>query len=130
MANEAVCIETPTRFARRTISNASSVPIGSIMALTDPNTVAISSANNEIFGGIAWEEKTANDGIVEMTVALDGIWEVKLKDEVVGAGALLKISGVNEVGLSANADAETGRIFAKAEEDGENNRKRVRLLGY
>ena len=130
MANEAVCIETPTRFARRTIADASSVPIGSIMALTDPNTVAVSNANDQVFGGIAWEEKTANDGIVEMTVALDGVWEVKLKDEAVGAGALLKISGANEVGLAANADAETGRIFAKAEEAGQNNRKRVRLFGY
>ena len=130
MANEAVCIETPTRFARRTIADASSVPIGSIMALTDPNTVAVSNANDEVFGGIAWEEKTANDGIVEMTVALDGVWAVKLKNEVVGAGVLLKISDANEVGVAANADAETGRIFAKAEEAGQNNVKRVRLLGY
>ena len=130
MANEAVCIETPTIFARRTVADAAAIPIGTIMKLTSPNTVEASGANNDEFGGIAWEEKTANDGIVEMVVALNGVWAVKLKEEAVVAGKILKITGANEIGLAANADAELGRFCAKAEEDGNNQVKRVRLLGY
>jgi len=63
MANEAVCIETPTIFERKTIADGVAIPAGSIMQLSsDPNTVTISAGDN-VFGGIAWEVKTANDGI-------------------------------------------------------------------
>ena len=77
MANEAVCIETPTKFARRIVADGVNIPIGSIMNLSsDPDTVTISSGD-DVFGGIAWEEKTASDGITELTVALNGVWDCK-----------------------------------------------------
>ncbi len=130
MANEAVCIEAPRIIVRRTVADAAGIAKGTILKLTSPNTVEASSANNDIFGGIAIEEKTANDGITQIGVALDGVWAVKLKDEAVATGKILKISGANEIGLALNADAEEGRFCAKAEEDGQNQVKRARFIGY
>jgi len=116
MANEAVCIETPTEFARYTISNAASVPIGTIMKLIEPHTVVISSADNNPFGGIAWEEKTANDGITQITVALNGVWDITTTNAPITAGAIVNIGGANIVSASLAADLLTGSVVGKAEE--------------
>jgi len=101
-------IETPTRFARRTVSNALAVPIGSIMKLNDANTVTISAANNDPFGGFAWEEKTANDGLVEMTVAMNGRWSCTTTAAAITAGAPVSVGGANAVRTSIEADFPLG----------------------
>lgn len=116
MANEAVCIETPTEFVRRTIADATSVPIGTIMKLSDPNTVALSSADNDVFGGIAWEEKTASDGLTEITVAMNGVWDMKDSGSGITAGEIVNVGGANEIVASAAADLLTGSVVGKAEE--------------
>jgi len=116
MANEAVCIETPTKFARRTIVDATSVPIGTIMKLTDPNTVIVSAADNDPFGGIAWEEKTTGDGLTEITCAMDGVWDITTTNAAITAGGIVNIGGANLVSASLAADLLTGSVVGKAEE--------------
>jgi len=116
MANEAVCIETPTEFARRTIVDATSVPIGTIMKLNDPNTVVVSAADNDPFGGIAWEEKTTGDGLTEITCALNGVWDITSTNAVITAGAIVNIGGANLVSTTAANDLLTGSVVGKAEE--------------
>lgn len=112
MANEAVLIELPTRFERRTVADADPVPFGTIMKLEDNNTVVISAADNDPFGGIAWEEHEVSKGITEMTVAMNGIWG--LKDTGGGsAGAIINIGGVNLISDSATADLITGSVVGK-----------------
>ena len=49
MANEAVCIETPTEFRRYTVADGTGIAIGTIMKLTSPNTVEASGANDDPF---------------------------------------------------------------------------------
>jgi hypothetical protein len=116
MANEAVCIETPTEFARYTIANATAVPLGTLLKLVDPHTVEVTAADNDPFAGIAWEEKTANDGIVEITVAKNGVWDLKDSGAGITAGAICNIGGANVIIASAAADLLTGSVVGKAEE--------------
>ena len=116
MANEAVCIETPTEFARYTIADATSVPIGTIMKLTDPHLVVVSSADNDPFAGIAWEEKTTGDGITEITVAKNGLWDMVCTAAAITVGAIVNVGGANLIVASAAADLLTGSVVGKAEE--------------
>jgi hypothetical protein len=115
MANEAVCIETPTEFARYTIADATAVPIGSIMKLSDPNTCALSSAN-DVFAGIAWEEKKLSDGITEMTLAKNGVWDITAASGAITVGGIVTLSGANLIKTAVAGELLTGAVLGKAEE--------------
>jgi hypothetical protein len=113
MANEAVCIETPTKFERKTVADGGAIPIGSIMQLSsDPNTVTISDGDN-VFGGIAWEEKTASDGITEITVAMNGVWDIKDSGAGMALGNICSVNGVNLVKTLIEADVVLGKAVGK-----------------
>lgn len=114
MANEGVCIETPTRFARYTVADGAGIAIGTLLKLTDQNTASATSADNDPFAGIAWEEKTASDGITEITAALNGIWDLKDSGAGITAGAIVNIGGTNLIITSAGADLLTGSVVGKA----------------
>lgn len=114
MANEAVCIETPTRFRRYTVADATGIAIGTLLKLTDPNTAIASSADNDPFAGIAWEEKTASDGVTEIVAALNGVWDVKDSGAGITAGAIVNVGGANLIITSAAADLLTGSVVGKA----------------
>lgn len=118
MANEAVCIETPSRFARYTIAAGSVIPLGTIMALTtDPATIVVSSAADQSFAGIMWAiASTAATTHVEVTVALDGVWDIKDAGAGSTIGTLVAVGGAN---LSVTADAAdilNGAIIGYVEE--------------
>ena len=100
----ATCIQTPTRFQRRTIADATAVPIGTIMKLIDANTVVVSAADNDPFGGIAWEEKTASDGLTEMTCAMNGRWSCTSTAAAITAGGSVAIGGANAVRASVGSN--------------------------
>ena len=109
----AVCIETPTKFRRYTCADAA-IPIGTLLKLSDPNTAAASTADNDVFAGIAWEEKTAGDGITEITAAVNGIWDITTTAAAITAGALVSIGGANAI-LTADTDAVIkGEVVGKA----------------
>jgi len=117
MANEAVCIETPTKFARYTVADGAGIAIGTILKLSDPNTAAASAADNDIFAGIAWEEKTASDGIVEITAALDGVWDLKDSSAGMAVGDICVIGGANLIRTAIEADLVLGRVVGKVLEE-------------
>ena len=117
MANEAVCIETPTEFERKTVADGTAIPLHTIMKLTDNNTAIASSADNDPFGGIAWEEKKASDGITEIVVAMNGIWGLKDSGAGGSAGAIVNVGGANLVVDSAAADLLTGSVVGKRLKD-------------
>jgi len=117
MANEGVCIETPTIFERRTIATGTAMPFGTIMKLTDDNTVVISAADNDPFGGICWTPILAADTFTEITVAMDGIWDLKDSGAGGSAGAIVNVGGANLIVDSAAADLLTGSVVGKREMD-------------
>jgi len=104
----ATCIVAPTRFERRVIANATAVPIGTIMKLEDANTVVVSAANNDAWGGIAWVEHTASEGVTEMTVAMNGTWSMTSTAAAITAGDSVAIGGANAIRASIEADVELG----------------------
>jgi len=115
MANEAVCIETPTIFERKTVV-ASAIPKGTIMQLSsDPNTVTASSGV-DLFGGIAWEEMVAADGLTELTVAMNGIWDLTDAGAGITLGGMVRLSGANLVRQAAAGDLLDGSIIGKLQE--------------
>ena len=54
-------IEAPTKIVMRTISSSTAVPYGTLMKLEDENTVVVSAANSDPFGGICTFEKLSTD---------------------------------------------------------------------
>ena len=116
MANEAVCIETPTIFERKIIADGVTIPFGSIMNLSsDPNTVTISSGN-DVFGGIMWVVKDANDGIVEAVVAMNGVWDLKDSGAGMALGNICELNGVNLVRTLVEASVVLGKQVGKVQE--------------
>lgn len=114
-------IETPTIFARRTINQATAVPIGTVMKLGDDNTVVVSAADNDVFGGIAWVEAEGGKGITEIVVAMNGVWNGEDSGSGGSAGAIVNIGGVNVIIDSIGADLLTGSVVGKREMDSANN---------
>ena len=104
----ATCVETPTKFERRVVSNATGIPIGTILKLTDGNVAIASSANNDPFAGIAWEEKTASDGITEITVAMNGRWSMTTTVAAIGIGVPVAVGGTNAIRAAIEADVALG----------------------
>lgn len=132
MANEAVCIETPTKFARYTVADGAGIPIGTLLYLSsDPHTVSASSAADQPFAGIAWEEKTASDGITEITAALDGVWDIKATAASNTLGELVALGGANLIVTADAADILNGALIGYLEETQDANEVcRVRLTKF
>ena len=116
MANEAVCIETPTIFERKTIATGTLIPFGSLMQLSsDPNTITISSGV-DVWGGIAWEVILASDSFTEMVVAMNGVWDIKDAGAGMALGNICQLNGVNLVRTIIEADVVLGKQIGKVHE--------------
>ncbi len=115
MANEAVCIETPTIFERKTIATGTLIPFGSLMELTTPNTVAISNGD-DVFGGIAWQTILAADSFTEIVVAKNGTWDIKDSGAGMAVGNICSVNGVNLVKTLIEADVVLGKAVGKVQE--------------
>lgn len=113
MANEATCIEAPTIFERRVIADGTAVPIGTVMKLEDANTVVVSAADSDPFGGICWVEHTASEGVTELTVAMNGRWSMTTTAAAIPAGNSVSIAGANTIALATEADTIVGTIIGK-----------------
>ena len=132
MANEAVCIETPTRFARYTISAGAVLPFGTLMKLTGDFTVEASDSADDPFVGIVWERaSTATSTHTEITLAQDGVWD--LKDSSAGAtrGTAVAVLGANLIGTADATDILNGAIVGYLEEEAASSEVcRVRLTKF
>lgn len=113
MANEAVCIETPKIIKRYTVANETAIAKGTILKLSGDNT-AIASSGADVFAGIAIEEKTASDGILEIAAAIDGVWELTSSGTNITLGGIVSLSGANLIKQAVEAETVTGAAFGKA----------------
>ena len=109
----ATVIEAPTIFERRVIADATAVPIGTIMKLEDDNTVVVSAASADPFGGIAWVQHTASEGVTEMTVAMNGRWSITTTAAAIPVGNACSIAGADTIRLATEADTIVGTIMGK-----------------
>jgi hypothetical protein len=119
MANEAVLVfelEKPVPF---TCADGAGIEKGALLTLSDPFTVATSSADNQVFVGIAAEEKIASDGKVKIGVYLRGIFKLKVDagdTTTVGQDCVLRAA--NAIGLYDTLDDEKGLVVGMALETG------------
>jgi len=68
MANEAVLYLEVTKPIFMTCANATGIERGSLLKLSDPNTVILHAATDDVVGGISSGEKIASDGITSVGV--------------------------------------------------------------
>ena len=115
MADEAVCIETPTIFKRRTIAAGAVLPIGTIGKLNDANTLTASAATNDPFGGIVWgKASTATDTFTEISVAMNGRWKIVTTGANIAVGVPGAIGGANQIRTAIAADLLLGDVVGNS----------------
>ena len=133
MANEAVIIELPRNLhpVRRTCAAGTTIEKGTILKLTDPNTVAASSASADEFGGIAAAEKDGSDSSTSIAVHLSGVFDLTMgTGETCTIGEQIAISGANLIRAATEAEVQLGQWLGYAEEAGSSGEViRVRLRG-
>lgn len=110
----ATCLQAPTRFRRYTVADGTAIPKGTLLKLSTPMTAAAATADNDIPGGIAWEDKVASDGITEITAALDGVWGITTTNAAITIGNEVTIGGTNEIKVYTTLDGEKGYVLGTA----------------
>ncbi len=109
MAHEAVIIELlgnqgdPIRY---TVADGTGIAKGTLMYLSgDPRTIAASSADGQIFVGIAAAEKVASDGSTTLAVYTNGIFDLTDSSAGMTLGDACKLNGANLVATADEAGA-------------------------
>ena len=133
MANEvAVCIETPSKFGRYTIAAGAVLPVGTAMILSADNTVSESSTTDQAFEGFVWEiASTAATTFTQITLALDGVWDVTTDAGSDNRGTALALVAKNTFGTADAADFLNGAFAGYLEEaSGNATTDRLRLTKF
>lgn len=119
MANEATLIyetELPIPF---TVSDGAGIEKGTLLKMTDPMTAAAATADNDVFCGVAAEEKIASDGKTKLGVYRGGIFKMVIEagnTTTVGQDCVIK--GTNTIGGYTTLDDEKGYVVGQALETG------------
>ncbi len=124
-------VELPRIIVRRIVLDNVAIPKGTTLKFTGTNTAAASTADGDPFAGITVEEKTADDGIVDIGAAMDGAWLMDTTAAAIAVGAYCSIGGSQTIAVSVGtADLVDGSQFCRAEEARSGtNRIRVRVQG-
>lgn len=112
-----------------TCSDATGIEKGQCLTLSDPYTVAATAGANALFGGIAAEEKIANDGKTKIGVYRHGIFIVEAGTTGVTVGLPIKIEANNEFTSTAADNSDAGYIWGKALETASNGEFFLMELG-
>lgn len=131
MANEAVKKQWNGFAYNFYCADATAIEKGTILKLSGDREVAASSADGDIFAGIAAREKVANDGRTQIAVIRDGIFDMTMADDTCNAGDIMKISGANLIAPADDDSVEAGaQAFGMALEAGSSGEViEVLLLG-
>ena len=90
------------------------IPKGTVLKLSNPFTVAASSADNDLFGGIAAEEKISGDGKLMIAVFRRGIFKVEAGAGGVTVGLPVTIVALNNFKNTTANDNDLGYVFGRA----------------
>lgn len=113
MANEAVLVYELSHPVPFTCSDSNAIAQGTLLKLADPMTVAAATADNDIFIGVAAQEKIANDGVTKIAVYLTGIFKMVDSGSGWTVGTDLVVKGTNTVGTYTTLDDEKGYKVGK-----------------
>ena len=119
MANEAVLLietELPIPF---TCDNAVGIEKGTLLKMTDPMIVAATTAADEVFAGVAAEEKIASDGKTKIGVYMKGIFKMTVvAGGTTTVGNEVVLGGANQIDHFDTLDREVGKTIGRALETG------------
>lgn len=116
-----------------TCADAGAIPKGSILKLSDPRTVAITTGDTDAVAGIAAEEKIANDGKTQIAVYTKGWFKgfagaagvtagmSIITDTATGAANELVVADVNSehtVGMAEETATDTQSFLFKLDPQG------------
>jgi len=115
-------LELPVPF---TVADGAGIEKGSVMEISDPNTVAVTNGDDDKIIGIAAEEKIASDGKTKLGVYMRGIFRGYagaagvtvggglISDTATGAANELVIADANSEGIIGTAleTATDGQTF-------------------
>ena len=115
-------LELPVPF---TVADGAGIEKGSVMEISDPNTVAVTNGDDDKIIGIAAEEKIASDGKTKLGVYIRGIFRgyagaagvtvgrAIISDTATGAANELVIADANSEGIIGTAleTATDGQTF-------------------
>ncbi len=115
MANEVAVLMVETHLPiMMQVADALAVPKGSSLDLNSGLTVTIADTNEDVFGGIAAEEKIADDGKKQISVYRDGIFKCVAGAGGVTIGLPVGIVALNAYTDFATLDDEKGAIYGVA----------------
>lgn len=114
MADEAVLLFELSKPVPFTCADGATIEKGTLLKLSDPMTVAATSADNDIFIGVAAHEKIANSGVTKIGVYLTGIFRMKDSGSGITVGTDVVIKGANTVGTYSTLDDEKGYVVGQA----------------
>lgn len=117
MANEAVIVEllgNQGDVIFVTVADGATIEKGTLLKLSDPRTGAATSADNDIFIGIAASEKVANDGSTKLGVYTYGIFDLTDSGAGTAIGVDVVVKGANTVGAGTTLDDEKGYKVGKS----------------
>lgn len=98
-----------------TCADGTNIPKGSLLTLSDPMTVAITSGDTDPIVGIAASEKIANDGKTKIGVFLTGIFKGYAGAAGVTAGqAIISDTTTGAANELVNADVNSENIVGRA----------------
>lgn len=121
-------IETELPIAM-TCADGTGIEKGQCLKLTDPFTVAATAAANDSFGGIAAEEKIANDGKTKIAVYRGGYFILEAGTTGVTVGVPMKIEANNEFTDVVAGDAESVKVWGTSLETAANGETFIAHLG-
>ena len=115
MALEATLIHETETPIPMTCADATAITKGTILKLTDPNTVAVTDGDTDVVAGIAAEDKVASDGKTKIGVYKRGIFKVAIGAAGCTAGhALITDSSTGAANELVSADVNSENIFGRA----------------
>lgn len=114
MANEATLVYELSPMVPFTCADGTAIAKGTLLKLSDPMTVSATSADNDIFIGVAGEEKVASNGITKIGVYLTGIFKMVDSGSGITVGTDVVIKGANTIGTYTTLDDEKGYVVGQA----------------
>ena len=118
MANVASVVEDPSEIRDFTVADGVGIEQFTLCKLSDPRTAAASSANSDVFAGIAMTEKKASNGKTNLGLAQNGIFVLTAGvTSGITAGNLVSLCGANLIKIATEAEVVTGDVIGKALED-------------
>lgn len=113
-----------------TVADGAGIEKGCVCKMSDPMTAAASSADNDVFAGIAAVEKIASDGQTKLGLYRRGIFKMVIEaGNSTTVGQQVVIKGANTIGGYTTLDDEKGYVIGQALETGAAGESVLVLVG-